>query len=130
MQWCVLVRRAAGVVGIVVIKYVKIATALRPYVVGFGRMNMRIVSAGASQHVVIIGGVGHLPANMAQTATHDGISAPVHQTIDEWRMGILKDLLDGTAELVCRLGPVVVFHRDDEDCPDFSPFVLFGAAFL
>jgi hypothetical protein len=38
----------------------------------------------------------------------------VYQTVDERRIGIVEDLT-GSAGIGGRLGPVVIFHRDDED---------------
>src|SRR5947209_150494 len=41
-------------------------------------------------------------------------SGSIHQAINEWRAGILKDLLSASTELIKRLYPIVVLHSDNE----------------
>jgi hypothetical protein len=52
---------------------------------------------------------------------------PVYQAIDEWRIGILENLLDRARELIRRLRPIVIFHRDHENFLDFLRADIQGA---
>jgi hypothetical protein len=47
-------------------------------------------------------------------------AVPFTRLFNEWRVGILINLLDTADELVCGLSPVVVLHRDHEHCFDFG----------
>jgi len=114
-----------GSEGIGVVEHAKIGTSFRPYVVGLGRMDVGIVSVGRGQDVVVVSGISDLLADVDCVAVNDGNRGPIHEAVDERRGGILENLLDRSAELVGRLRPVVVFHRDHEDLPDFSSFVSF-----
>src|SRR5579863_3212777 len=78
-------------------------------------MNVGIVSAGGGQNVMVRRGIGNLLANIDDRAIDDGVAGSVHQTVDERGVGILINLLDSAVELVGRLSPVVILHRDYED---------------
>ena len=56
----VLVCAARDPEGVVVVEHAKIGAGFRPEVVGLGRMNMGIVSAGSGQDIVVGGGVRDL----------------------------------------------------------------------
>src|SRR5262249_6683475 len=47
VQRCVLVRRAAGRVGVIVVQYAKVRTGFRPDVVRLGRMNVGVIPIGS-----------------------------------------------------------------------------------
>jgi len=47
-------------------------------------------------------------------AVNHGSGRAVHQAVDEGRVGVLINLLDAAGELVGRLSPVVILHRDHE----------------
>src|ERR1700704_1757247 len=89
-------------------------------------MNMRVVAAGSGQNVVVVGGVSDLLTNVDFAAIDSGKCGPIYQTIDEWRIRILKNLLDSARKLVGRLRPIVVFHGDYENGFD-SVFAIFRA---
>lgn len=46
------------------------------------------------------------------------VGRAVHQAVEEGRVGVLIALLDAAGELIGRLGPVVILHRDHEHCFD------------
>ena len=112
--------------GIIVIENAKIRAGFRPEIIGFRRMNVRIVSARCSQNIAIIRGKGRLLADIDLATIHDGSRGPVHKAVDEGRVGILKNLLDWAGKLVGRLSPIVVFHGDHENRFD-SVFAIFRA---
>jgi hypothetical protein len=85
---------------------------------------MRIDSR-CSQNVAIVRGKGRLAADIDLAAINNSRRGPVYQTVDERRVGILKNLLNPAAELVRWLGPIVVFHGDNENRFDF--FAIFRA---
>jgi hypothetical protein len=78
----------------------------------------------SGQNVAIVRGKSHLLADVDRAAIHDGSCGPIHQAVDEWRCGVLKDLLDSAGKLVSGLGPIVVFHGDHENGFD-SVFAIF-----
>src|SRR5262249_8703930 len=123
MQLIVLVadlpRAVCGRKGIIVIEYAKIGSGFRPDVVGLGRMNVRVRAAGCSQNAAIVRGKRRLLADVDLFAVNDSRRGPVHKTIDEWCSRILKNLLDSAGELVGRLGPIVVLHRNNKYRLDF-----------
>ncbi len=60
----VLVRAARNLEGIVVVQHAKIGSRFRPQVVWLGRMNVRVVSAGSRQNVMVRRRVGDLLADV------------------------------------------------------------------
>src|SRR5215470_15931955 len=108
-------RTALGDKGISVIEYVEVKACLRPNVVWFRRMDMRIVPAGRGQDAAVVRGISYLLADLDLAPIDHRNSGSVDQAVDEWGVGVLENLLDGTGKLVCRLRPVVVFHGDYEN---------------
>src|SRR5215469_13395834 len=104
--------------GIVVVEHAKVSSGLRPDVVGLGGVNVGVIPAGRGQDVVVVGGIGHLPGDVDHLAIDDCNRGAIYQAVDERRVGILKNLLDGAGKLVVRLGPVMIFHRDHEHLLD------------
>jgi hypothetical protein len=104
--------------GVGVVEYAEIGARLRPQIVGLGGMNVGIVPAVSGQDVVVVCGIRHLLADIQLPAIDCGNGGPVHQAVNEGSVCILENLLDAR-KLIGRLRPVVVFHRNDEHCPDF-----------
>src|SRR6478609_10076927 len=82
-------------------------------------MNMWIVTAGSGQHIVIIRSECDLLTDADIAAIDGGNRCAVHKAVEEWRGGVLENLLDPAGELVRGLGPVVIFHGDNENCFQF-----------
>src|SRR5690348_16695677 len=78
-------------------------------------MNVRIVSTGRSQHVVIVVCVCNLLADVDHAIADQSVSISVYQAVDKRRGRVLIDLLNPAAEMVSRLSPIVVLHGDDEN---------------
>ena len=114
----VLIRWSVRGEGIVVVQHTEIVPRLGPNIVWFRRMNVRIVSARSSQNIVVSGCVSDLLTDVDDLSVHDGECRPAHKAVDEWRVGILKNLLGAAGKFICRLTPVVVFHCDDENLFD------------
>src|SRR5215472_12617372 len=110
----VLVRASRNRIGIVVTENAEVRTRLRPNVVGLGRMNAGIVPAGSRENVMVGRGVGNLLADIDYGAVNERSGSSVHQTVNEWGVRILENLLGRTVELVVWLGPIMIFHSDDE----------------
>ena len=118
MERSVLAVRRRVRVGVVVVKDVEVGTGFRPDVVGLGRMNSRGASAGVvGWNIMVCRGVGDLLADVDHRAVNAGPRRPIHKTIDEGRIGVLKNLLDSAGQLDW-LGPVVILHRDHENSLD------------
>src|SRR5690242_17630986 len=81
-------------------------------------MDVRIVSAGSSQDVMVGRGVGGLRADIDQGSVNGGKRSSVYETVDKRRVRILINLLDFARHLGW-LRPVVILHGDDKDCFDF-----------
>src|ERR1700731_1048214 len=81
-------------------------------------MNMRVVSAGSGQNVMVSAGISDLLADIDCGAIHRSECSPVHQTVNEWRVRILINLLDISGKLD-RLSPVVILHCNHKNCLDF-----------
>src|SRR5450432_699054 len=75
-------------------------------------MDVRIVSAGCCQNVVITGGERNLLADADFMAVDLCNGSAVDQAVNERRIRIMENLLDWSGELVGRLRPVMVFHGD------------------
>src|SRR5690349_1336000 len=88
-------RTALGDKGISVVEYVEIEARLRPEVVGFRRMDMRIIPAGRGEDAAVVRGVGHLLADFDQAPIDWGSGGSVNQAVDEWGVGVLENLLNG-----------------------------------
>src|SRR5215469_10772407 len=73
--------------GISVVCYAEMSAGLRPDVVGLGRMDMGIVPAGRGQDVVVVHGIGHLPADVDMNPIDDGNGGSVNQAVDERGVG-------------------------------------------
>jgi hypothetical protein len=114
----VLVGAAGNLERVVVVEDVKIRACFRPEVVGFGRMDVRIVSAGGGQNVVVGRSVGDMLADVLDAAIKEGKRRPVHKTIDERGVWVLKDLLNPAGD-AGGLSPVVIFQCDYENVFDF-----------
>src|SRR5215813_10548015 len=71
--------------------------------------------------------ISDLLAEMDSGAVNRGISRSVHQTVDEWCRRIHKNLLNPSRELIVRLSPVVIFHRDDKNLLDLLSVGAQGA---
>src|SRR5215813_13555713 len=65
-------------------------------------MDMGIISARRGQHVVVVRGVGYLPA---------GNVGSVNQAVDERGGGVLENLLDATGKPVYRWRQAAEKHR-------------------
>ncbi len=115
---------ALGRKRITIVEYVVIGACLRPEVIGFGRMDVGIVAVGRRQHMVVVGGVGHLPADVDRAPVDHGNGGAVDQAVDERGGGVLENLHLAAGELVGRLRPVVVFQGDHEDRLDRVPIVV------
>ena len=74
---------------------------------------------------MVIRGVGRLLADVDLAAIDRGNCRSVDQAVDEWSVGILKNLLDGTGELVGRLRPVMIFHGDNKNLLDVAIVIVF-----
>jgi hypothetical protein len=113
VQAGVLIRAAGDFERVVVVQHPEVGTGFRPEIVGLGRMNLRVVSARGGKHVVICRGVSDLLADVDRVAINDGESSSIHQTVNEWSVGILINLLD-LAGYLRGLRPVMILHRDNE----------------
>ena len=69
--------RIGGIVrvGIVVIEDAEVGAGFSPEVLGFGGMDVRIVSAGRGQNVVIGGGVGDVVADVHEAGRRCRLTA-------------------------------------------------------
>ena len=100
--------------GVSVVQHAKVSACFRPDIVRFGGMNVRVVAAGSGQDVGVGRGVSGLFADVDDGAVDHGSGRAIHQAVDEGGVGILINLLDAAGELIGRLGPVVILHRDHE----------------
>src|SRR5689334_6161842 len=114
MQAGILVGRTAGRERIAIVEDAEIAAGFGPYVVGFGRMNVRVAAIRRGEDAMVVLGPRDLFADVNGRAVDDRERRAVDEAVDERRGRILKDLLDAAGKLIRRLSPVVVFHRDHE----------------
>jgi hypothetical protein len=77
-------------------------------------MNVGVVSAWSSQHVMVSRRVGDLLADIDHRPINDDRGAAAHKTVNERGVRISINLLDPTGDLSW-LRPVVIFHRDHEN---------------
>src|SRR4029077_1036177 len=64
------------------------------------------------QNVVIGSGIGNLRTDVNFGAIDDLDGGSIHESVDEGCVRILINLLNAAGELIRRLSPVMVFHRD------------------
>ena len=107
--------RAAGCVGIVIVKHAEVAAGFRPDVIRLRGMDVRVVTAGCSEHVVIGVGVCNLLADVLGHVINLRPGSSVDEAVNKWSVGIHINLLYAAGELVRGLRPVVILHRNDED---------------
>ena len=58
-----------------------------------------LLPVGTGQNVVVGHGVGNLFADSDHLSINDGDRRSVHKTVNEWRVGILINLLEPAGEL-------------------------------
>src|SRR5215467_6700267 len=71
--------------------------------------------------------ISHLLADMDLSIFDAGKGRSVYQTVDKWCGRILINLLNPPSELIVRLSPVVIFHRDDKNLLDLLSVGAQGA---
>jgi len=75
-------------------------------------MDVGVVSVGGRENIVVRRGIRNLLANMDHRVADKFECSAVNKTVDKRGVRILINLLNCAGELVGRLSPVVVLHRD------------------
>src|SRR5689334_13666400 len=106
--------RSVGRVGVVIVEHAQIAAGFRPDVIRLRGMDIRVVTAGSSEYVVVRVGVCNLLADVLGDAVNLRPGGSIDEAIDKRSVGILIYLLRATGELVRGLRTVVILHSDNE----------------
>src|SRR5579872_3388769 len=100
-------------VWIVVVGDSEVRSSFGPDIIRFGWVNVSVVAALGGQHIVVVGGIGRVLADVHQLAIDVYIRCAGDETVDERRIGILKYLLNSAGDRG-GLNPVVVFQGNDK----------------